>query len=353
MSDETSGAEPSPPGKKKSRFSLGSKKDPGAAQAPKKPNPLMQRNVMAAAATALFAVVGVLLLVSYIQGAEDDAAAERALKPVIVATSPIPKGTMLSDLVDGDTSQITIQELPDDAIAAGAFATMEQLGTYEELQATGDLMVNSDLATGEQLLTSRVSPVATFHRRVAPAEIPPDHHQVTLELPRDRALGGLIRPGDRVSVVASFAFDIGGDELVNTTAMVLASVEVVSVLVDEEVVDRNVSSETADDPFLAPAGAYLITLAVTPDELTKLVYVKENARLFLAGAAETRPTGQTYPQDIQSVMNSPSFNVDEEPSTLAFNEEDLRDSLLPPGDDADGEAPLPPDAPAVTDGDDE
>ena len=127
----------------------------------------------------------------------------------------------------------------------------------------------------------------------------------------------------------------------NTTAMVLASVEVVSVLVDEEVTERNVSSENPDDPFLAPAGSYLVTLAVTPDELTRLVYIKEHARLLLAGAADTVPTGETYPQNIDTVLNAPSFEPGDAPSSLAFNEGALNDALPVPGsalDQDDGAA---------------
>lgn len=337
MPDQAPGAEPTALDKKKPRFSLGSRKDPDAEAAPKSTSPLLQRNVMAAAATALFAIVGVLLLVSYIQGAEDDAAAERALKPVIVATGPIPSGTLLNDLIDGETARMAIQEVPDDAIASGAFVSMEQLTGYEDLQDMGNLMVNADLATGEQLLSSRLSPTATFSRRVSPAEIPPDHHQVTLELPRDRALGGLIRPGDRVSVLASTSIDYDDErDVKESTWLALASVEVVSVLVEDEVVARNVSSPTADDPFLAPSGSYLVTLAVIPEELTKLVWAKEYTRIFLAGAADTTPTGDNYFQQIETVLLSPSFTPDEPPSSLAFNEGSLNDALPVPGSELSG-----------------
>jgi len=335
MSDEASGAEPSPPDKKKSRFSFGSKKDPGAKTAPTKTSPLMQRNVMAAVATALFAVVGVLLLVSYIQGAEDDAAAERALKPVVVATGPIPSGTLLSEILDGESSRISIQELPDDAIASGAFDSLDKLAAYEDEQAIGDLMLNADLATGEQLLTSRISPIALFSSRVAKVAVPADHHQTTIQLSRERAVGGLIRPGDRVSVVATFASNPDTEK--PTTAMILASIEVVSVLVEEDVIGRNVSSETADDPFLAPQGKYLVTVAVTSDELTKLTYAQENARIVLAAASDSPPTGDTYPQDLGTVLNSPAFVADA-PSSLAFNEGSLNDALPVPGSTLEGGA---------------
>lgn len=312
MSDQAPSAEPIP-AEKKSRLKFGSKKDP--SKPPGKKSPLLQRNVMAAAATALFAVVGVLLLVSYIQSEEQDAAAARALQPVMVATAPIQSGTTLNVLLTEEPSRISVQEVPVDAIAAGAFISLEQLSTYEELQAVGELMINAELSTGEQLLSGRVSPIESYSRRVSPVSVPADHHQLTLSLPPNRALGGLVRSGDRVSVVASFN---GGAGIDTTTAMILSSIEVVNVQVEDMIRGEEVAVDP-DQPLLAPTGLYLITVAVTPEELTKLIYATEYGRIVLAAAADTRSTGDTYAQQLESVLNSPSFSPDSESSeTLAF-----------------------------------
>lgn len=318
MSDQPPSAEPTS-APKRSRLKFGSKKDPTDASAPKKKSPLLQRNVMTAAATALFAVVGVLLLVSYIQGEEQDAAAARAAQPVVVATAPIASGTTLGALLAEDPSRISVQEVPVDAIAAGAFTSMDQLGTYEELQAVGELMINADLSTGEQVLSVRVSPIESFSRRVSPVSVPSDHHQLTLSLPPNRALGGLVRPGDRVSVVASFT---GSQGLDTTTAMILSSIEVVNVQVEDALVGE-VATTDPDQPLLAPTGAYLITVAVTPDELTKLIYATEYGRIVLAAASDTRATGDTYAQLLETVLNSPSYSPDSDASAALAFEGDL------------------------------
>lgn len=334
MSDQAPSAEPIP-AEKKSRLKFGKKKDP--AKPPGK-SPLLQRNVMAAAATALFAVVGVLLLVSYIQGEEQDAAAARAEQPVVVATAPIASGTTLNTLLAEDPSRISIQEVPIDAIAAGAFTSLEQLSTYEELQAVGELMINAELSTGEQMLSGRVSPIESFSRRISPVSVPADHHQLTLSLPPNRALGGLVRSGDRVSVVASFA---GGGGIDTTTAMILSSIEVVNVQVEDLVLGEQVAVDP-DEPLLAPTGLYLITVAVTPEELTKLIYATEYGRIVLAAASDTAATGDTYAQQLESVLSSPAYSPDQEASgTLAFEGDLLGgpavDDPAVPAVDAEGE----------------
>lgn len=337
MSDQAPGSSPTPPEKKSSRFKLGSKKDPTKAPTDKKSSPLMQRNVLAAAATALFAIVGVLLLVSYIQGEERDAAAARAVGPVIIASAPIESGTTLAALLAEDPSRISTQELPVDAIAAGAFTSMDQLSTYEDLQAIGELMLNANLSTGEQLLSARVAPTESFSRRVAPVSIPADHHQLTMTLPPNRALGGLVRAGDKVSVVASFAAASGFE---TTTAMILSSVEVVNVQVENAAGPQVVTS--TDEPLIAPSGAYLITVAVTPDELTKLAYTMEYGRITLAAAADRVTDGETYAQVLDTVLNSPSASPDAIAAAALAFEGDLlgNDPAAPtPSDDVEAQVP--------------
>ena len=320
MSEEVPG-EPQPDAAgKSSRFKMPSrkKKNPGASSAKaagpeKKKNPVARRNVIAAGATALFAIVGVLLLESYIQGEEEDAALARQKQPVLIVASTVNAGNTLDELLSEQPSRIGLQEITPEAVVSGAFGSLEALVAYQESLGVGPLMLDADLVAGEQITESKLSPVESFSRRVSPVAVPAGHHQLTLVLPPTRALGGLIRPGDDVSVVASFNAQSGQDQ---TSAIILSSVEVVNVQVENQIAEDSVRSD-ADNPNLAPTGDYLITVAVTSNELTKLTYATEYGRIVLAAASDAPLDGGTNAQNIETVLTS-SPEPQSAPGSLAF-----------------------------------
>jgi pilus assembly protein CpaB len=92
---------------------------------------------------------------------------------------------------------------------------------------------------------------------------------LTMQLEPQRALGGHVKAGDRVAVVASFA---GPDR----TSVLAQKVAVANLQAD-------VVAEDGENADLAPRGNLLVTLAVPPAEAARIVFALEYGRVWLAG----------------------------------------------------------------------
>jgi pilus assembly protein CpaB len=206
------------------------------------------------------AVAGVVLLLGYVRTA--DAKADD-LVSVVVADRAIPAGTPVSELAD----DITEQKVPTDKVERGALETLHGL--------TGKVL-SVDLAPGQQVVASRlVAPSAVEH-----IAVPDGLLEVALSLDPVRALGGTVRPGDRVAVIASSDKSAGDDP---TTSLLLQKVLVTRVQFTE--------APTADQPDgqvkVAPHGPMLVTLAVDEASATQVVAAAEHGRIWLAEAPDT------------------------------------------------------------------
>lgn len=209
----------------------------------------MNRKISGLAGAVGLAAVGTLVLVGYVNAAEDRALAGERLVPVLVVDEPAEKGT-LADAVVVRTEQVPVK-----VKASGAVTAMDDL---EGMAAAVDLL------PGEQVLASRFAPV----EEVGGAGIADGLEQVTISLDAQRAVGGRLAPGSTVGVFASF----GADDK-SRTELVLHDVPVVTVTPAD-------AASTDED---AAPGTVLVTLAVQPDQVLPIVFGAEHGRLWLSG----------------------------------------------------------------------
>ncbi len=125
-----------------------------------------------------------------------------------------------------------------------------------------------------------------------PVVVPPDYLQVSFTMGTERALGGRVRPGDTVAVIASFnealpTADGTSTETVQTTDVLLHKALVADVQV-QDVLGATTSS--AGVAVEVPEGAlnatnsqaYTITIAVPATQVERLVYALEYGSVWLA-----------------------------------------------------------------------
>jgi pilus assembly protein CpaB len=149
-----------------------------------------------------------------------------------------------------------------------------------------------DLVPGEQLLRGRfLEPEALA--ALSAVEVPEGLHQVSVSLEAQRALGGRLRPGDTVGVIASFtnveaAED--GQAQGETTHLVLHKVLVThfdgGAAVDDE-------DEAASSGGNATEGHVMVTLAVDPTAAERVVLEAEHGSLWLTHEPPEDPDGGT------------------------------------------------------------
>ena len=257
----------------------------------------MSRRVFGLLAAVALALVGTLALVAFVTNAEARALEGEELVEVYVVTEPIAGGTPGEDI----EASILVEEVPTKVRADGA---------VENLPSLTGRVAAVDLQPGEQLIESRFVDRSEFADREAGVQIPDDMIEVTLELDPQRAVGGLLEPGQTVAVLASFepfdltttVVEVDGEEVgvpaavaaeidgatPNTTDLLLRKVLVTAV---QEV--RSLTFTTEDQEFdrldTAPEDVVLVTLAVPPGDAERLVFTQEFGFVWLAVERETVP----------------------------------------------------------------
>ncbi len=269
----------------------------------------MSRRVLGLIASVALAAAGTFVLLAYVNGADERAAAGEEVVAVLIVAEPIDRGTAAADL--GDLVKSTL--VPAKVRAEGAVADVADL---EGVAAV-------DLAPGEQVLASRFVPVNDLETE-AKVEVPEGLLQVTVSLSPERAVGGRLRPGSTVGVLASFEpFDFNATEpggapedqpveivletepeeeaepatklrTPNSTHIVLHKVLVTNVQIERLPAETATPDVEQSNLELAPTGNLLVTLAVSAPDAEKVVFAAEHGTVWLAAEpAEADETGTT------------------------------------------------------------
>jgi len=186
-------------------------------------------------AAVVLAGAGTVVLVGYVHGAEGRALKGDKPTNVLVVSDTIPKGTPVSAIGD----KVKVEKVPAKVKAVGAVSSLGAL--------TGQVAV-VDLLPGEQVVETRFATVA----QSAPGG--PSMLNATIALDSVRAMGGTLKAGDTVAVVASFPDP-------DTTHIILHKVKVTAV---------------------KPAGtSYLVTLALDAPSVERVIFTAEFGKLWL------------------------------------------------------------------------
>ena len=210
-----------------------------------------RRKLIGIIASVVLAAVGTGVLVAYVRSAEDRAIDNEQAVGVLVVTETIAKGTRAEDV----TAKVKTEQVPSKVVAQGAVA---------DLRALNGLVAGGDLLPGEQLVQSRFSAAAATG-----IAVPPGALRVTVAMDALRAIGGQVRTGDSVGLVASFAEP-------ETSRLVLQKVPVTDVRTEAGVAVSGKPDGTA------VTGTLWVTLAVDAPSVERVVFAAEHGTLWLA-----------------------------------------------------------------------
>ncbi|MFN3338272.1 MAG: Flp pilus assembly protein CpaB [Dietzia sp.] len=212
-------------------------------------------------AAVLLAVLGAVVLISYVNNADQRAMADMEPVSVLVATGPIGEGTPAEALGE----LIATESIPAAAVGPGAVTELAELD---------GLVAVTTLQPGEQILAGRFADPASILR---PGEIPapPDLHQVSIPLAAPRVLGGTLTPGATVGVFVS----LGPPR--DETHLVLHKILVLRV---QGGMAPPSDAETTEDPAAAamPDGGMIVTLAVNARDAETIVFGAEHGTIWLS-----------------------------------------------------------------------
>ena len=222
------------------------------------------RRLIAAIAAVLMASVGAVLLLGYVQTADQRAMAGMETTQVLVVEEPVAKGTPGEKL----TGLVTSKTLPIKAVAPGSVSS---------LQPISGRVATTDLVPGEQLLASRFVDPALL---VDPNEVkvPKGMQQVSIALESQRILGGDLEPGATVGVFISLEKE---DERPAQTNLVLHKVLVTKVDRGANPAQKKEGAE-AEGSIGVPDGSLMVTLAITAPNAEKLVFGAEHGMIWVS-----------------------------------------------------------------------
>lgn len=236
----------------------------------------MRTRLLGGVAALIVAVIGTVLLVTYINGADRRALANVETEDVYVVQKTIPAGTAAANLGDS----VVRKPIPKSAIPAD---------TVTNLSALSGKVANVGLEPGEELLSSRfVDPSAL----AAPGRVtvPAGMQELTIKLPIERVVGGALGAGDTVGIILSFAGDGGVPAQTQMTfdKVLVTAVQLSSGANAQDTSASQTTSSTGGGGLgTSPAsstssgGEYLLTLARSASDAERIVYAAEFGKIYL------------------------------------------------------------------------
>jgi len=225
----------------------------------------LARRLLAAFAALLLLVVGTVVLLAYVRGADSRALAGVRTVDVLVADELIPEGTTAAEL----TSLVRTELVP-------AKTALE--GRVTDLTDLAGQVATVDVLPGEQLLTGRFSRPDEL-QAAGTVEVPDGLQEISVQLEPQRAVGGRLAAGDHIAVFVSMVFEDG----TSNTHAVLHDVLVTQVQGAPAPVDPAASdTATASSGTPLPSSSLMVTLAVTARQAEPVIFGVEHGTLWLS-----------------------------------------------------------------------
>lgn len=231
----------------------------------------------------LLVALGTFALVKYVSTAEDRALAGEELVDVLVLDAAVPAGTAADQL----QQYLRVEAVPVKVQTGGALASLSE--------AEG-MVTAVDLVEGEQLTASRLVDATEFNalqarvgRGGGTVSVPEGLLEITIPLDPIRAVGGTVRPGDLVGVIASFADYQGG--AVGADGQPVASSQVSGFLLHKLLVTNvqgappgvaAAQEATTPEGTPAPTGQLYVTLATDAAAAERIVFASSYGDIWLA-----------------------------------------------------------------------
>ncbi len=233
----------------------------------------MGRRVLVVLAAVVVALIGVVAVVVYAQGADSRAVADQQPQTVYIAAKLVPAGTTAAEAVA--TGLMVPTQVAAKGLPLGALSTVDE--------ATGKLLALTDIAPGEFVVASRFGTTPLGQKAI---QVPDGQIAISLELSDPARVGAFVSPGSHIVIYDTYVPPVAA---AGTTAAAAAAVATkqTRVLLDDVLViamgSTTLTPPAATDgqaqPAAAAAGA-LVTVALPPALAAKLVQGIQTGTLY-------------------------------------------------------------------------
>lgn len=251
----------------------------------------MGRRILALIAAAVLALVGSVLVLLYVRGADSRALDGQQPQTVYVSERVIPAGTTLKDAERGGLIKRT-------QVAALA----KPLGALTEINAENTAHVAlAQLPPGQVILNAAFGTERLGEKAIT---VPTGKVAISVSLEDPNRVGAFVTPGSLITIYDTYQIKkIGTDEAtkqyneldVRGTSVLLSKVSVIGIgttsLSSAASVDEvgAAGSKSAGTTQETPIQAFLVTVAVTPQESIKLVHAIQHS-----AQAQNNPAKHLY-----------------------------------------------------------
>lgn len=221
------------------------------------------------------------MLVMYVQNADKRALADTETETVYIVEEPVEAGTSADKLA----ASVAQKEVPKLALASDTVTNLEDLG---------DKVTAVPLVPGEQLLSSRMVDANSL---LGPSRVrvPEGMQEITLKLPIERVVGGILKAGDTAGVFISLedaTTNAATGEVVSEssgTQLTFHKVLVTAAQYSNGTAAKSESTSTTAADGAAPAkkeatgdGTYLITIARNSADAERIIFATEFGSIYLS-----------------------------------------------------------------------
>ena len=223
----------------------------------------------------VLAAVATVVLYLWVTSADERAQEEFEIRQVYVATQRIEAGTSADAAID--QGLIQQREIPETAVAEGAIGSLEQI---QGLVATVPIVPNQQIVAENFGETAAVTSGTDV-------EVPEGEQAVSIDLSVLPGVAGFVDAGDHISVLSLINPETGAAPEDGEQAAPAPSLEARYLLQDAQVLAVGQRVTTTDEEGNATGKTiresndnYIFTLALTPDEIEKLVFAETQSTLW-------------------------------------------------------------------------
>jgi pilus assembly protein CpaB len=224
------------------------------------------RRVIAITAAVLLALVGVVAVVLYANGADQRAIASAQPRTVFVSTQAVPAGTTLNDAIAGGLIVETM--LPAKSVPVGSLTAVTE--------DNKNLLALSEIAPGEYIQTARFGTTPQGSQAI---RVPSGQIAMSLTLSDPARVGTFVAPGSHIVLYDSVVgpSPTSGAAPAQTGTRVLFEDVLVIAVGSTALTPAQPKGEATAAPNQSGA---LVTLALTPEQAPRLVHALQNGNLY-------------------------------------------------------------------------
>lgn len=232
----------------------------------------MGRRVLAVLAAVVVALIGVVAVLVYAQGADSRAVADQRPQTVFMAEKLVPSGTSAADAVA--QGLIVPTQVAAKGVPIGALSKVDD--------ATGKLLALTDIAPGEFVASSRFGTTPLGQKAI---QVPDGQIAISISLSDPARVGAFLTPGSRIVIYDTYTptsaaapGGAGGAAAASKETQVLLD-DVLVIAVGAISLTPPANANGGEQAQAQTAGA-LVTVALPPATAAKLVHGIQTGILY-------------------------------------------------------------------------